>query len=163
MIRHLINIILSLLPPSRLFAARAALLRFAGVELQSNVKFCGRGWIYGRGRLIIAEGTWLSPGAVFHTHQEADIQIGSRCDFGPGVEFVTGSHEIGTGERRAGQGTARTIVVGDGCWVGAKSIILGGVTIGDGAIIAAGAVVTRDVPAHTLVAGVPAVVKRQLT
>jgi maltose O-acetyltransferase len=53
-------------------------------------------------------------------------------------------------------------VVGNGCWVGAKSVILGGVTIGDGAIIAAGAVVTRDVPAHTLVAGVPAVVKRQM-
>lgn len=130
--------------------------------MQPNVKFCGRGWVYGRGRLIIGEGTWLSPGAVFHTHQEADIQIGARCDFGPGVEFVTGSHEIGTAERRAGVGTARTIVVGNGCWIGAKSLILGGVTIGDGAIIAAGAVVTRDVPAHTLVAGVPAVIKRQL-
>ncbi|KAE9658424.1 transferase [Pseudomonas sp. PB105] len=162
MIRHLINIILSLLPPSRLFTARSALLRWAGIEMHPDVKFCGRGWIYGRGRLIIREGTWLSPGVVFHTHQEADIQIGSRCDLGHGVEFIVGSHELGPRERRAGTGTARPIVVGDGCWIGAKSIILGGVTIGDGAIVAAGAVVTRDVPAHTLVAGVPAVAKRQL-
>ena len=162
MIRHLINIILSLLPPSRLFAARAAFLRLAGIEMHRSVKFCGRGWIYGQGRLIIGEGTWLSPGVVFYTHLEAEIQIGERCDLGPGVEFIVGSHEVGTGERRAGNGTARAIVVGNGCWVGAKSVILGGVTIGDGAIIAAGAVVTRDVPAHTLVAGVPAVVKRQL-
>lgn len=162
MIRHLINMILSLLPPSRLFAVRAVLLRLADVEMHANVKFCGRGWVYGRGRLIIGEETWLSPGAVFHTHQEAIIQIGARCDLGPGIEFVAGSHEIGTGERRAGDGTARAIVVGNGCWIGARSTILGGVTIGDGAIIAAGAVVTRDVPAHTLVAGVPAVVKRQL-
>lgn len=162
MIRHLINIILSLLPPSRLFAARAASLRLAGIEMHPSVKFCGRGWIYGRGRLIIGEGTWLSPGVVFHTHLEAEIQIGERCDLGPGIEFIVGSHEVGTGERRAGNGTARAIVVGNGCWVGAKSVILGGVTIGDGAIIAAGAVVTRDVAAHTLVAGVPAVVKRQM-
>jgi len=162
MIRHLINIILSLLPPSRLFAARAAFLRLAGIEMHRSVKFCGRGWIYGQGRLIIGEGTWLSPGVVFYTHLEAEIQIGEQCDLGPGIEFIVGSHEVGTGERRAGNGTARAIVVGNGCWVGAKTVILGGVTIGDGAIIAAGAVVTRDVPAHTLVAGVPAVVKRQL-
>ncbi|NVZ21659.1 DapH/DapD/GlmU-related protein [Pseudomonas costantinii] len=162
MIRHLINIILSLLPPSRLFAVRAALLRFAGVEIHPDVKFCGRGWIYGRGRLVIGEGTWLSPGNIFNTHQEADIQIGSRCDLGPGIEFIVGSHEIGPGERRAGKGTARPIRIGNGCWIGAKSVILGGVTIGDGAIVAAGAVVTRDVPPHTLVAGVPALAKRQL-
>ncbi|CAI8767961.1 2,3,4,5-tetrahydropyridine-2,6-dicarboxylate N-acetyltransferase [Pseudomonas marginalis] len=162
MIRHLINIILSLLPPSRLFAARSALLRAAGIEMQPDVKFCGRGWIYGRGRLIIGEGTWLSPGVVFHTHQEADIRIGCRCDLGPGIEFIVGSHELGPQERRAGKGTARSIVVGDGCWIGAKSVILAGISIGDGAVVASGAVVTRDVPAHTLVAGVPAVVKRQL-
>ncbi|NWA04467.1 acyltransferase [Pseudomonas gingeri] len=162
MIRHLINIILSLFPPSRLFAFRAVLLRFASVEIQANVKFCGRGWIYGRGRLTVGEGTWISPGGIFHTHQNADIRIGSHCDLGPGVEFILGSHEIGSRERRAGKGTARSIVVGNGCWIGAKSVILGGVTIGDGAIVAAGAIVTRDVPGHVLVAGVPAVVKRQL-
>lgn len=162
MIRHLINILLSLLPPSRLFAIRSALLRRAGIEMHPDVRFCGRGWIYGRGRLIIGEGTWLSPGVVFHTHQDAAIKIGSCCDLGHGIEFIVGSHKLGTRERRAGEGTAQPIVVGDGCWIGAKSIILGGITIGDGAIVAAGAVVTRDVPANTLVAGVPAVVKRAL-
>jgi maltose O-acetyltransferase len=145
-----------------MFTVRSVLLRRAGIEMHPDVNFCGRGWIYGRGRLIIGEGTWLSPGVIFHTHQEADIKIGSRCDLGHGVEFIVGSHEPGSQERRAGKGTARPIKVGDGCWLGAKSIILGGVTIGEGAIVAAGAVVIRDVPANTLVAGVPAVVKRQL-
>ncbi|WP_273824779.1 acyltransferase [Pseudomonas asplenii] len=162
MIRHLINILLFLFPPSRFFSARAALLRFAAVGIGVDVKFCGRGWIYGRGRLLIGDGTWISPGGIFHTHQEADIRIGSRCDLGPGVEFILGSHELGSQERRAGKGTARSIVVGSGCWIGARSVILGGVTIGEGAIVAAGAVVVRDVPANTLVAGVPAVIKRQL-
>jgi len=137
-------------------------LRLAGVEIGEGAKLCGRGWIYGRGRLIVGEGTWISPGGIFHTHQEADIRLGSRCDLGPGVEFILGSHELGSQERRAGEGTARSILVENGCWIGARSVILGGVTIGEGAIVAAGAVVTRDVPANTLVAGVPAVVKRQL-
>ncbi|MGF6094392.1 DapH/DapD/GlmU-related protein [Pseudomonas sp. 18175] len=99
---------------------------------------------------------------VFHTHEEADITIGTCCDLGHGIEFIVGSHELGSQERRAGKGTARPIVVGNGCWIGARSIILGGVTIGDGAIVAAGAVVTRDVPTNTLVAGVPAVIKKEL-
>ncbi|MBC8076121.1 MAG: hypothetical protein H7Y32_08620 [Chloroflexales bacterium] len=48
------------------------------------------------------------------------------------------------------------VVIGRNVWVGAKATILQGVTIGDGAVVAAGAVVTRDVAAYTLVAGVPA-------
>ena len=88
--------------------------------------------------------------------------IGDRCDIGPGVEFVPGSHTIGNASRRAGFGTAKPIFVGNGCWLGAKSIILGGVKIGDGCVVAAGAVVIHDVPPNTLVAGVPARVKRQL-
>ena len=53
------------------------------------------------------------------------------------------------------------IVIGDHVWIGAKATILKGVTIGDGAVIAAGSVVTRDVPAHSLCAGVPAKVIRE--
>ena len=52
------------------------------------------------------------------------------------------------------------IVIGDHVWIGTNAIVLKGVTIGDGAVIAAGAVVTRDVPAHSLAAGVPARVIR---
>lgn len=163
MIRHFVNFLLGLLPPSRCFALRYSLLRWAGLELERNVKFCGRGWIYGRGRLLIGDATWLSPGVIVHTHVDADITIGSRCDVGPGVEFMTGSHEMGNSTRRAGEGTACPIRVGDGCWIGARTLILGGVSIGAGSIVAAGSVVTHNVPPNTLVAGVPASVKRQLT
>jgi len=54
------------------------------------------------------------------------------------------------------------ISVGDGCWIGARTVILGGVTIGAGSIVAAGSMVAYDVPANVLVAGVPAKVKRVL-
>jgi maltose O-acetyltransferase len=162
MLRHLINFLLAWLPPSRCFAMRSRLLRLAAVDLGRGVQFCGRGWIYGRGTLQIGDDSWLSPGTIVYTHAEAAIVIGDRCDIGPGVSFITGSHLLGPASRRAGAGTALPIRIGNGCWIGASSQILGGVTIGDGAVVAAGSVVIRDVPANTLVAGVPAVIKREL-
>lgn len=162
MLRHLLNILLWLLPPSRLFALKNVLLRLVDVDVGSGACFCGRGWIYGRGKLQIGDDTWLSPGTIVYTHTEAAVAIGHRCDIGPDVSFITGSHLLGPSSRRAGVGTARSIRIGNGCWIGASSRILGGVTIGDGAVVAAGSVVIRDVPANTLVAGVPAVIKREL-
>jgi maltose O-acetyltransferase len=162
MIRHLLNFLLRWLPPSRLFAPRRWLLRRAGVDLADDVCFCGGGWIYGRGFVTIGSKSWLSPGVIIHSHLDAPINIGRKVDIGPSVEFVTGSHVIGTSQRRAGAGTALPISIGDGCWIGARTVILGGVSIGAGSVVAAGSVVTRDVPANVLVAGVPAKVKRVL-
>jgi maltose O-acetyltransferase len=162
MIRHFLNLLLRSLPPSRLFALRRWLLRFAGIDLADDVSFCGGGWIYGPGRLSIGAGSWLSPATVFYTHQQAAIRIGKRCDIGPGVEFIPGGHLVGQFDRRAGAGMARPIEIGDGCWIGARSVILGGVRIGAGCVVAAGSVVTRDIPDNMLVAGVPARIKRQL-
>jgi maltose O-acetyltransferase len=162
MIRHFVNILLSVLPPSRMFALRRQILRWAGVDLARGVAFCGRGWVYGRGHLRIGADTWLSPGVIAHTNVAAEIRIGARCDIGPGVEFITGSHALSGPSRRAGEGAAGTIDIGDGCWIGARSVILGNVTIGSGCIVGAGSVVTQSVPANTLVAGVPARTKRQL-
>lgn len=160
--RHFINIIFSFLPPSRLFSFRRLCWRMVGIGVGRGVSFCGRGWIYGRGHLSIDDQTWLSPGVVFYTNTKASIAIGNNCDIGPGVEFITGSHLIGDPDRRAGVGTASSIVIGDGCWIGAKSIILAGVVIGSGSIIAAGSVVTKSFPENSLVAGVPAEIKRNI-
>ncbi len=163
MLRHLVNYLLAWLPPSRCFALRAFLLRCCRVDLGRDAKICGRGWIYGRGSLRIGDGTWLSPQVVFYTHPDAPIRISAACDIGPGVQFITGSHEIGSAHRRAGPGWARPISIGRGTWIGAGTSILGGVNIGEGCVVAAGAVVTRDVPSHSLAAGVPATVKRTLS
>jgi acetyltransferase-like isoleucine patch superfamily enzyme len=104
----------------------------------------------------------MSPGVVFHSHTDATITIGERCDIGAGVTFIPGGHAIGSSERRAGAGFAKPIEIGDGTWIGAHSVILGGVRVGAGCIVAAGSVVTRNLPDNTLAAGVPAIVKRQL-
>jgi maltose O-acetyltransferase len=162
MLRHLINTLLFVLPPSRLFALRRLLLSLAGIRLGANVQYCGRAWIYGRGELFVDDDTWLSPATNIYTHTDVAIKIGARCDIGPGVELIPGGHSVGSSSRRAGAGTVKPITIGDGCWIGARCLILGGVTIGDGCIVAAGAVVTTSVPPNTLVAGVPAKVKQAL-
>jgi maltose O-acetyltransferase len=163
MLRHFVNVFLWHLPPTRLFALRRYFLRIARIQLASGVCFCGRGWIYGRGLVEIGADTWISPGVMIYSHLDASIVISERCDIGPSVEFITGSHLIGPSDRRAGDGIALDIKVGPGAWIGAGSRILGGVSIGSGAVIAAGSVVISDVPSNSLVAGVPARLKRQLS
>ena len=160
--RHLVNWLLRLLPPTRFFGLRRTLYRSAGIGMQPDARICGDGWIYGPGDLSIGTRTWLSPGVVLYTHSEAPIAIGKDCDIGPFCLFLTGSHESGDGVRRAGRGTALPVSVGDGCWIGARTTVLGGASIGPGCIIAAGSVVTGNIPAHSLAAGVPARVKRAL-
>ena len=163
MLRHLLNLLLWAFPPSRLFLFRRICLRIAQVNVGKDASVCGRGWIYGRGKLSIGDNTWFSPGVIFYTHLEAPIVFGSNCDIGPGVEFITGGHTIGNSSRRAGEGSAKPITIGNGTWIGARSIVLGGVNIGEGCVIAAGSVVTQNVPRNSLVAGVPARIKRQLS
>lgn len=162
MLRHFIQIIMFILPPSRLFLLRRVLLRAARVEVSDGVCICGGGWIFGRGDVSVGAETWISPRCIIYTHISATVRIGTRCDIGPDVRIVTGSHEIGSWKRRAGRGTALPVSIGDGAWIGAGSIILGGVSIGNGALIAAGSVVTRDVPSNVLVGGVPARLIRSL-
>ena len=86
----------------------------------------------------------------------ARVTFGEDCSVGPEVMIVTGSHRPGRPQRRAGVRYAEEVVIGKGAWIGARVTILPGVTIGDGAIIASGSVVTKDCDADTLYAGVPA-------
>jgi maltose O-acetyltransferase len=163
LVRHLANGLSQVTPPTQAFRLRQGVWMAGGIQLEPDTRICGGAVIYGRGSLRIGQSTWISPGLRAFTHLDAPIVIGARCDLGPNVSLVTGSHEIGGPDRRAGAGTARPITMGDGCWIGAGVMILGGVSIGSGAIVAAGSVVTRDIPAQTLSAGVPAVVKRHLS
>lgn len=79
-----------------------------------------------------------------------DVAVGPRC------QFLTVNHDMELGRRNEGFESAKPIVVEDSAWIGAGCLILGGVTIGEGAVVAAGAVVTKDVAPHTVVGGNPA-------
>jgi acetyltransferase-like isoleucine patch superfamily enzyme len=89
------------------------------------------------------------------------IEIGDDVMIGPAVSLISSGHPVDPEERRRGV-TAAPIRIGRNVWIGASALVLQGVTIGEDAVVAAGAVVTRDVPARTLVAGVPAVVLREI-
>ena len=116
-VRHLVNIVFMFAPHSRMFGLKTVLLSAVDIDIDKTVKFCGGGWIYGRGNLIIKKGTWLSPKSIFYTNFDAPIEIGENCDIGPGVKFMTGSHKIGSSLRRAGEGFAKKITIGDGTWI----------------------------------------------
>lgn len=92
----------------------------------------------------------------------APITIGNHVFIGPSVGFYTANHPLAYPERNAGLEKAEPITVGDNCWFGANVTVLPGVNIGAGSVIAAGSVVSKDVPANSLVAGVPAKVIREI-
>ena len=81
------------------------------------------------------------------------ITIGDRVGVGHEVLFLTASHEIGPKEQRAGKFTTAPITIGDGVWIGARCVILPGVTVGAGSVISVGSIVDRDVPPQTLIKG----------
>ena len=92
----------------------------------------------------------------------SNTTLGNNVMVGPFTRFVTDSHEVGPSQKRGGANKWPPITVGDGTWIGASVTVLGGVNIGKGCIIAAGAVVTADVPDNSLAGGVPAKVIKAL-
>lgn len=86
------------------------------------------------------------------------LVIGENVSISAGVWLVTGTHEMNHPQFID---TYRPIVIGDYAWIGMRTTILGGVTIGEGAVVMAGAMVTSDVPPYAVVGGVPAKVIRQ--
>lgn len=96
-----------------------------------------------------------------HFQDQGGITLGDDCLIGHNVVFATLNHFIEPSERASLQ--PAPIVLGKNVWVGSSSTILQGVTIGDNAIIAAGSVVTKDVPANVIVGGVPARLIRYIT
>ena len=92
--------------------------------------------------------------AFCHFQDQGGITLGDNCLVGHNVIFATLNHGFAPEERQSM--LPAPIVVGRNVWIGSNSTILQGVTIGDNSIIAAGSVVTKDVPANAIVAGVPA-------
>lgn len=90
--------------------------------------------------------------------------IGSHVNLAQGITITALNHNFDDSEKRIDQQgiSTKEVVLEDDIWVGANAVILPGVTIGKHAVVAAGAIVTKDVPPHSLVAGVPAKVIRQI-
>ena len=110
-------------------------------------------------KITLGRNVFINQGC--HFMDMGGISIGDDTLIGPNVNLVSAGHPLAPGERRNGIVTA-PISIGRNVWIGAAATILPGVTIGDNAVVAAGAVVSRDVAAETLVAGVPTRLLKQL-
>jgi maltose O-acetyltransferase len=153
--RHLRILILSIAALSPLpDRCRRPLLRLIGLRVAPD---CG---ISAGLRLTGGTDVTIGPGAFIQVdvamQADAPITIGARAQVGSYTQLITADHEVGPSSDRIGSDRPRPIVVGEGVWLGAGSIVLAGVTIGAGCIIGAGSVVTRDCRPDTIYAGLPA-------
>jgi maltose O-acetyltransferase len=90
------------------------------------------------------------------------VEFGRNCLLGPGVHVYTATHPLDAAERVKGPEYGKPVSVGDDVWLGGRAVLNPGVTVGDGTVVASGAVVTEDVPAGVVVGGNPASVVRKL-
>ena len=104
--------------------------------------------------LALGAQVYINAGAVIL--DTAPVRIGRRTMLGPAVHIYCADHAHGFEERRRGLERALPVNIGEDVWIGGGAILLPGITVGDGAIIGAGAVVTRDVAPGMRVAGNPA-------
>jgi maltose O-acetyltransferase len=112
------------------------------------------------GRLEIGERTFINYGvSVFATKS---ITIGPRCQIGPYSVILDNAWHQLSPEHRMDRPDSQPVVIGENVWLASRVVVLPGVTIGDGSVIAAGAVVTTDIPPRSFAAGVPARVIRTL-
>ena len=102
----------------------------------------------------IADGVFINFGCVIL--DVVEVTIGEATAIGPGVQILTADHPRDPVLRRTGQESGKPIHIGANVWIGGGALILPGVTIGDDAVIGAGAVVTRDVAPGVTVVGNPA-------
>jgi maltose O-acetyltransferase len=141
-------------------AVRRGVLRIAGAPLRRSAHLMGGTYFSRPANLRVGERCLINRGCYLDLH--GTITLSDDVVVGHGTAIITSRHRLGPEERRAGAVEGVSVTIGSGAWVGANVTILPGVTVGRGAVVAAGAVVTSDVPANSVVAGVPARVVRRL-
>ena len=131
---------------------RSKILRRAGMDI-------GKGIVESCCYFFSANLT-LGDYAVINQHVYLDnkehISIGPRCGISMGSMLFTSNHEMGDDMKRWAEFKPAPITIGAGVWLGARAIVMPGVTIGDGCLVATGAVVAKDLEPNGLYAGVPA-------
>lgn len=116
--------------------------------------------VYRGGLLEIGERAFINYGCSIAASEH--ISIGPRCSIGTHVMMMDNDFHRIEPERRDESPESKPIILEENVWVGGRSIILGGVTIGAGSAVGAGSIVTSDVPPRTVVAGSPARIIREL-
>jgi acetyltransferase-like isoleucine patch superfamily enzyme len=124
--------------------------RFLGFGLGTSIY--QQSYVYGD--VQVGEHTWVGPLTILDG--TGGLKIGSYCSISAGVQIYT--HDTVKWALTGGQATyeRESVTIGDCCHIGALSVVVKGVTVGDHSVVGAHSFVNRDVPAYTVVAGVPA-------
>jgi maltose O-acetyltransferase len=140
-------------------STRRRLLRAAGITIGERGKIGPQCRFIGSD-VTIGDRVLLNAGVFIDA--SAHVEIGPNCWIAPEVMILTTSHQVGSGSKRAGREVYEPVTVEEGCWLGARAVLLPGVKVGHGCVVAAGAVVRDDCQPNGLYAGVPAIRKREL-
>ena len=125
-----------------------------GAEVMSPFE-CDYGY-----HITVGARTFINYGAVIL--DGAKVTIGADVQIGPNVQLLTAIHPLDPVERRRGTEVAKPVSIGDGAWLASGVIVLPGVTIGADAVVGAGSLVTKDLPAGHLCFGNPCRVVREI-
>jgi maltose O-acetyltransferase len=131
---------------------RWALLRLYGARIERAS--VGARCFFGGSDVSIGQSAYVNYGVFFDG--ASSITIGDKVHIGMQAMILTSGHALGGSECRAGELKPSPVVIGDGCWIGARALILPGVNIGAGTIIASGSVVTSSCDPNSVYAGSPA-------
>lgn len=142
------------------WCAKRLLLRGGGISCGRETKVVGPMLVGRCCSVSFGKDCWI--GANLIIHGDGQVEIGDRCDLAPDVSFITGTHEIGSHDRRAGKGKNERICIGSGCWVCAKAVFLGGVSVGDGCVVGACTLVNRSMGNDSFIIGIPGRAARTL-
>ena len=157
---QIINILSSALA-SDLYSCklRQRLLRWMGARISPTTRVSGGGFLSGC-RLITGDNCYINRHYYFDVN--APIVLGNNVCIGHGVTFIKTNHEKSNPNQRAGKQTRLPMIVEDGVWIAANATLLPEIIVGKGAIVAAGAVVTKNASENSLVVGIPARVIKTL-
>lgn len=155
---YLVNLLMSILPNSGCQGLKSRMYRWAGVKVGRNVEFFQGIKVQGIGELEIGDKAFIGHEVLFMLNAGSKIIIEESAIIGSRSVVMTGFHPITPdGERiLSREGTCSTVRIGRGCSVSTACVVLPGVTVGEMALVAAGATVAKDVAPRTLVGGCPA-------
>ncbi|MEW5595556.1 hypothetical protein ABGT24_18805 [Peribacillus frigoritolerans] len=157
----ILTILNNVLKGSRFFYIKNFFLRTIGIEIGKGTKIVGPIYINYVSKIRFGNDCWI--GRNFTVDGNGNVTIGDRCDLAPNITINTGGHHIGDGHRRAGLGLRCNTEIESGTWIGTNVTIVNGANIGESVVVAAGSVVVNNIKKNTLVAGVPAKIKKELS
>lgn len=161
---YLVNLLMAVLPNSGCQKLKASLYRWAGVKVGQGVEFFQGIKVQGVGELEIQDKAFIGHEVLFMLNEGSKIIVEESAIIGSRSVVMTGFHPITPdGERvLSREGTCSTVRIGRGCSVSTACVVLPGVTVGEMALVAAGATIAKDVAPRTLVGGCPAKLIRTL-